>query len=233
MEHFQRVKKTRSCFFARIYQPLISMSHENESPCSAVGGGGGGGGGEGGLTNQTTVSECANIWSEDVYSSIEDGCHVSVFIFLSWSGRDVPPNYHVFTGVHCKCTVPKIMKQVFLELKLHGFVPNFHIHVSVSDLYIPTTDAPILLQQSRWTDRGNLERVHAVSFLGVHKSELVCSVDNLRTRCMKIFYLLCSKFSNQMVVVYLNYLCSFRPPIYMGVWLCGTYTRTVEHVSTY
>jgi hypothetical protein len=24
------------------------------------------------------------------------------------------------------------------ELKLRGLVPNFHIHVSVSDLYIPT-----------------------------------------------------------------------------------------------
>jgi hypothetical protein len=26
-------------------------------------------------------------------------------------------------------------------------VPNFHIHVSVSDLYIPTIDLPILLQE--------------------------------------------------------------------------------------
>ncbi len=34
-------------------------------------------------------------------------------------------------------------------MKLHGLVPNFHIHDSVSDLYIPTIGLPILLQQNR------------------------------------------------------------------------------------
>ncbi len=29
-------------------------------------------------------------------------------------------------------------KQIFPEMKLRGFVPNFYIHVSVSDLCIPT-----------------------------------------------------------------------------------------------
>jgi len=33
---------------------------------------------------------------------------------------------------------------------------NFHIHVSVSDLYIPTTDLPILLKENMWTDPGNI-----------------------------------------------------------------------------
>jgi hypothetical protein len=32
---------------------------------------------------------------------------------------------------------------VFPEVKMHGLVPNFHIHVKVSDLYIPTTGPPI------------------------------------------------------------------------------------------
>jgi hypothetical protein len=31
-------------------------------------------------------------------------------------------------------------------MKLRGLVPNCHIHVSVSDLYIPTSGPPILLQ---------------------------------------------------------------------------------------
>jgi hypothetical protein len=31
-------------------------------------------------------------------------------------------------------------------MKLRGLVPNFHIHVSVSDLYIPTIGPPILQQ---------------------------------------------------------------------------------------
>jgi hypothetical protein len=30
--------------------------------------------------------------------------------------------------------------------EMRGLVPNFHIHVSVSDLYIPTISPPILLQ---------------------------------------------------------------------------------------
>jgi hypothetical protein len=36
-------------------------------------------------------------------------------------------------------------KQIFPELKLCSLVPNFYIHVSVSDLYIPTIGLPILL----------------------------------------------------------------------------------------
>jgi hypothetical protein len=35
----------------------------------------------------------------------------------------------------------------FPEKKLRSHSPDFHIHVSVSDLYIPTIDLPILLQE--------------------------------------------------------------------------------------
>jgi len=38
-------------------------------------------------------------------------------------------------------------KQIFPEINQHGLVPNFHIHVSVTDLYIPWTGLPILLQK--------------------------------------------------------------------------------------
>jgi hypothetical protein len=41
-------------------------------------------------------------------------------------------------------------KQIFQELRGHS--PNFHNHVSVSDLYIPTIGLPILLQENKWTD---------------------------------------------------------------------------------
>ncbi len=40
-------------------------------------------------------------------------------------------------------------KQIFPEKELHGHSPNFRIHVSVSDLCIPTIDLPILLQGNR------------------------------------------------------------------------------------
>ncbi len=53
---------------------------------------------------------------------------------------------------HCM----KNCKQIFLEIKLYGLVPNsfIHDHESVSKLqYI----FPILIhQQNRWTNRGNL-----------------------------------------------------------------------------
>jgi hypothetical protein len=41
------------------------------------------------------------------------------------------------------CT--KNSKQIFPEIKMCGFVPNFCIHVSGSHLYIPTIGPPILL----------------------------------------------------------------------------------------
>jgi hypothetical protein len=48
------------------------------------------------------------------------------------------------------------LKQIFLEMKLRGLSPSSYIHVSVSDLYIPTIGLPILLQENRWTERGNI-----------------------------------------------------------------------------
>jgi hypothetical protein len=50
-------------------------------------------------------------------------------------------------------------KQTFPEKDLRGHSPNFHIHVSVSDLYIPTIGLPILLQENMWTDPGNIHTV--------------------------------------------------------------------------
>jgi hypothetical protein len=38
--------------------------------------------------------------------------------------------------------------QIFPKNKLRGLSPNFHIHVSVSDLYIPTVGLSILLQEN-------------------------------------------------------------------------------------
>jgi hypothetical protein len=53
-------------------------------------------------------------------------------------------------------------KQVFTEKELSGQSPNFHLHVSVSDLYIPTIDLPILYSAApilgiykTFTDCGN------------------------------------------------------------------------------
>jgi hypothetical protein len=61
-------------------------------------------------------------------------------------------------------------------MKLCGLVPNFLIHVYVSDLYIPT------IGQNRQTDRSqihecrNWERDRAVSFLRIFVSIFRCTV---------------------------------------------------------
>jgi hypothetical protein len=47
-------------------------------------------------------------------------------------------------------------KQIFPEKELRGLSPNFHINVSVNDLYILTIGLPILLQENMWTDPGNI-----------------------------------------------------------------------------
>jgi hypothetical protein len=52
------------------------------------------------------------------------------------------------------------LKQIFPEKEVRGLSLNFHIHVSGSDLYIPTIGLPILLQESMWTDPGNILIAH-------------------------------------------------------------------------
>ena len=39
------------------------------------------------------------------------------------------------------------LKQIFPEKEYRGLSPNFHIHVSVSNLYIPTMGLPFLLEE--------------------------------------------------------------------------------------
>jgi hypothetical protein len=39
------------------------------------------------------------------------------------------------------------LKQIFPEKEYRGLSPNFHIHVSVSELYIPTMGLPFLLDE--------------------------------------------------------------------------------------
>jgi hypothetical protein len=74
-------------------------------------------------------------------------------------------------------------KQIFPEKELCCVLsPNFHIHVSVSDWYIPRICLPILLHENMWTDFGNIcisrsqthecgkwGWVQAIPFMGIHK----------------------------------------------------------------
>jgi hypothetical protein len=58
----------------------------------------------------------------------------------SLGSRDVQPFVHTAKN--------QCQKQIFPENELRDHSPNFHIHVSVSDLYIPTIDLPVLLQEN-------------------------------------------------------------------------------------
>jgi hypothetical protein len=49
--------------------------------------------------------------------------------------------------LHCKDKNTEISKQIFPERKYRGLSPNFHIHASVSDLYISTIGLPIQLEE--------------------------------------------------------------------------------------
>ncbi len=41
----------------------------------------------------------------------------------------------------------EISKQIFPEKEYQSLSPNFHIHASVSDLYVSTIGLPILLEE--------------------------------------------------------------------------------------
>jgi hypothetical protein len=72
-------------------------------------------------------------------------------------------------------------------MNLRGLVPNSHIHVSVSDLCIPTSRSSYFAAENKRTEKweytnrsqihecGNWLQGRAVSFMGIHKSDLLCS----------------------------------------------------------
>jgi hypothetical protein len=45
------------------------------------------------------------------------------------------------------------LKQIFPEKEFRSHRPDYHIHVSVSDLYIPTIDLHVLLQENMYVGR--------------------------------------------------------------------------------
>ncbi len=49
--------------------------------------------------------------------------------------------------LHCKDKIPKFRNKMFPEKEYRGLSPNFHIHASVSDLYISTIGLTILLEE--------------------------------------------------------------------------------------
>jgi hypothetical protein len=74
--------------------------------------------------------------------------------------------------IQYKCLVPIYMyvfpklnwaASLFPKQNYNVLSPNFHIHVSVRDLYIPRIDLHIWLQPNRQTNSGNIEIAHRYS----------------------------------------------------------------------
>jgi hypothetical protein len=85
-------------------------------------------------------------------------------------------------------------KQIFPEKEYRGLGPNFHIHASVSGLYISTIGLPILLEEICRVDRSwdyiNRSQTHecwnwgwgrALPRKGIHKWDFRYSVSMLKT----------------------------------------------------
>jgi hypothetical protein len=80
-------------------------------------------------------------------------------------------------------------KQIFPEKELRGHSPNFHIHVSLSDLYMYSHDGSAYSSTGKYVDRsseyinrsqthecGNWDWVRAIPRKGIHKWDFRCSV---------------------------------------------------------
>ncbi len=88
--------------------------------------------------------------------------------------------------VHCKGTVPKLETNIPQNETAR---PRSHDHISVSIYIIPQsvclfgcskegrTDIGDYINRSQKHECGNWEQGRQVSFLGIHKSDLVCSMD--------------------------------------------------------
>jgi hypothetical protein len=65
----------------------------------------------------------------------------------STSTKENVTDVHVYIYPTLQRQNTEISKQIFPGKKYRGLSPNFHIHASVSDLYIPTIGLPILLEK--------------------------------------------------------------------------------------
>jgi hypothetical protein len=78
--------------------------------------------------------------------------------------------------------MPKILNKYSQERNIGASVPcNFHIHVSVRELYIPTMGLPFLLEEICGPILGIYKSLtdHAISRKGIYKLNCRCSAVNI------------------------------------------------------
>ncbi len=70
-------------------------------------------------------------------------------VYASANRAETFPLFLLYPYMHCKETILQIQNKYYQ--KRNCAAPAlFHIHVYVSDLYIPTIELPILLQENMW-----------------------------------------------------------------------------------
>jgi hypothetical protein len=121
------------------------------------------GGGGGGVNNQhaaqayfKTSRRMANGYPTTIITAFKVVVHLCVIL-----QEQIPKTIHCFLSqfttveiIRPHCTENPIY--VLPEMRLLVVVPNFYIHVSECDLYIPRISLPIWLQQNRQTDPRNI-----------------------------------------------------------------------------
>jgi hypothetical protein len=74
----------------------------------------------------------ASFFNDDYGMSLSSAGSILLDSTFKLQGQKIP--HSAYLAAHCA----KNLKQIFPEMKLYGLVSNIYIHVSVSDLYIPT-----------------------------------------------------------------------------------------------
>ncbi len=105
-----------------------------------------------------------------------------------------PPGTDRERGLPLQRQNAEILTQIFPEKEYRGLSPNFHIHASVCDLYIPTIGLPFLLEEicrplledyinhSQTHECGNWGWGRAIPGKGLHKWDFRCSVSTINER---------------------------------------------------
>jgi hypothetical protein len=99
--------------------------------------------------DQANKSEIFNLKNRKESDNYNDNC-LLIYFFLMFSFYFLPAPSTL------RRHNTENSKQIFLEKELRCLSPNFHIHVSVIDLYsIPAIGQPILLQENMWINPRN------------------------------------------------------------------------------
>jgi hypothetical protein len=103
---------------------------------------------------------------------------------------------------------------LFLRQKYNVLSPNFHIHVSVSDLYIPRISLPILLPPNMNVGIGGIGNEAAQFNFWGYINWILCTVHNnsaiyQHTECMYICSFDCWKYPTQ---IYWNFTAAIPKP---------------------